>query len=381
VTHATAHTAPGSSLHDQAMSGPVYTDRYEWDGREQLRRIVREGTPETVLYTAQYDAEGSRVRANVGGTTHEYSYGAGLLHDTDGGTTYTPGIGQRRSGVDSYFHEDWLGSTRYTTAADGTLPPAASYRFDAFGNVSAFTGVDSTASKYAGAWGYRSDAGSGLQMLGLRHYDPVVGRFLNPDPIGHAGGLNLYGYVDNDPVNGVDPSGLQGVGHHYVPQSLFNSAGLPADVVAFFDQATTGPIPGGHNYSGHGSYNKAVRAMWNDYLKRYGINPRHMTVAQAERFLYAVKKSRNPLIRDFLNNYVTRRFSFSAQLQKGFSKVLQQLRRSGARPGGGLGCGLPWLDPVTNFFEIKDWLHGEAPDTRWLWRMMQPDPSKPLPVL
>ena len=39
-------------------------------------------------------------------------------------------------------------------------------------------------------------------------YDPVVGRFLSPDPIGFAGGLNLYAYTENDPVNWVDPDGL-----------------------------------------------------------------------------------------------------------------------------------------------------------------------------
>jgi RHS repeat-associated protein len=41
-----------------------------------------------------------------------------------------------------------------------------------------------------------------------RAYAPAWGRFLQPDPIGTAGGMNLYAYTDNDPVNGSDPSGL-----------------------------------------------------------------------------------------------------------------------------------------------------------------------------
>jgi RHS repeat-associated protein len=41
-----------------------------------------------------------------------------------------------------------------------------------------------------------------------RYYDPSTGRYLTPDPIGLGGGINPYVYVQNDPVNLVDPEGL-----------------------------------------------------------------------------------------------------------------------------------------------------------------------------
>jgi RHS repeat-associated protein len=41
-----------------------------------------------------------------------------------------------------------------------------------------------------------------------RFYDPETGRYISADPIGLAGGMNLYVYVENDPVNAVDPWGL-----------------------------------------------------------------------------------------------------------------------------------------------------------------------------
>jgi len=49
---------------------------------------------------------------------------------------------------------------------------------------------------------------SGLQYLRNRYYDPKTGRFTQLDPIGLAGGMNLYGFAAGDPVNFSDPFGL-----------------------------------------------------------------------------------------------------------------------------------------------------------------------------
>ena len=52
------------------------------------------------------------------------------------------------------------------------------------------------------------DGETGLVRFGARDYDPSIGRWLNKDPIRFEGGLNFYSYVGNDPVNFVDPYGL-----------------------------------------------------------------------------------------------------------------------------------------------------------------------------
>jgi RHS repeat-associated protein len=49
---------------------------------------------------------------------------------------------------------------------------------------------------------------NGLYYYRARHYSPAWGRFLQPDPIGTTGGVNLYAYVGNDPLNFTDPDGL-----------------------------------------------------------------------------------------------------------------------------------------------------------------------------
>ena len=160
-------------LEHKETSGPggVTIDQYDWDGMGKLRRLYCVGTSQE-RYRAGYDGAGTRVTSRLDGIDHTYSYGAGLLRDeagAAGSTVYTPGVSQRKNGVDHYFHQDWIGSTRYLTDASGLGVPSA-YRFDAFGNVSAFAGSDATVLKFAGGWGYQADTAGGLLLLGARYY-------------------------------------------------------------------------------------------------------------------------------------------------------------------------------------------------------------------
>jgi RHS repeat-associated protein len=188
---------------------------FRWDADGRLRE-VREGA--SSRFSATYTADGERYQNSDVGGSHLYSFG--LYDDANGGAyTYTPGLAVRRNGVDRFFHSDWLGSTRALTDGSGGLDPntggaSVPYRkrFDAYGLQSNFAGTDSpdaVVQQYAGAWGYQRDAAElGLDYLYQRYYDPALGRFITRDPIRWAGGLNLYGYVNNDPVGAADPLGL-----------------------------------------------------------------------------------------------------------------------------------------------------------------------------
>ncbi|NDY43612.1 RHS repeat-associated core domain-containing protein, partial [Dissulfurirhabdus thermomarina] len=53
------------------------------------------------------------------------------------------------------------------------------------------------------------DQETGLHYNWRRYYDPSTGRYITPDPIGLSGGVNLFSYVQNNPINYIDPYGLE----------------------------------------------------------------------------------------------------------------------------------------------------------------------------
>jgi len=116
--------------------------------------------------------------------------------------------------VTEYYHADMLGSTRIMT--DGAGDGLGEAYYTAFGQLQ-FAG---TAHRYgyAGAWGYQapsSDSPSDPYLafpflhVGARYYDPASGRFLQRDPLGIGGGVNVYAYARLRPQALVDPTGLQ----------------------------------------------------------------------------------------------------------------------------------------------------------------------------
>ena len=187
----------------------------KWDGDDNLREAYQQGT---LWVQATYNGDGLRVhKQDIFTSTHDYTWGlGGVLYDAANNTTTTPGVSQNVNGVDQFFETDWLGSTRYLTDSTGNNAPSL-FRYDAFGGRTVTTSGNwsPTESLFAGEWGYQTEwsnynePGLGLQYLQERYYDPGVGRFISQDPIGLPGGLNLYGYAGNDPVNRLDPSGLQ----------------------------------------------------------------------------------------------------------------------------------------------------------------------------
>jgi len=102
------------------------------------------------------------------------------------------------------------GSTLTAVRADGTQETESwYYSRDPFGKVDQLVGTGGTISSETGFTGASTpNQTGGFVYLRNRWYDPGTGRFLTQDPIGLAGGVNLYAYAGNNPVAYTDPFGL-----------------------------------------------------------------------------------------------------------------------------------------------------------------------------
>lgn len=160
--------------------------RYLFDGLLPVQERDGNNLP-LVTYTRGLDLSGTRQGA--GGI-------AGLLARTDH-STITP--------THAFYHSDNLGNV--TALVNSNQRIVARYLYDPFGNTLSLSGpvAEANACRFSSQ---EFHAKSGLALYARRAYAATLQRFLNRDPIGELGGLNLYGFVHNNPLNRFDPLGL-----------------------------------------------------------------------------------------------------------------------------------------------------------------------------
>jgi len=113
----------------------------------------------------------------------------------------------RKTGDEQYYYMyNGHGDVTALLDTDGSI--AASYYYDAFGNITEQTGEADNPIRYAG---YQYDEETNVYYLNARYYDPKIARFLTEDSylgsIADPLSLNLYIYCHNEPVMYIDPSG------------------------------------------------------------------------------------------------------------------------------------------------------------------------------
>ena len=201
------------------------TTTYTFDARHELIEAV---LPDSTKIDYRYAADGnlqSRTKTNPDGTTQSIHYLVDINlpssqvvaeYDDTGKpiATYTYGdelLQRIKSGLNSYYHHDGHGNVIALTDDSGAA--TQTYGFDAWGNQVETSGADDNSYQYASE---RYDSDLGLIYLRARWYDPKAGRFISPDDaVGLSKlpvSLNKYLYANTDPVNRVDPSGMQSLG-------------------------------------------------------------------------------------------------------------------------------------------------------------------------
>jgi RHS repeat-associated protein len=176
---------------------PILRDTYQTVGDQQSIAL-----PQRVFYLAD-------ANYNVTGLL-KYDSGSGTWQAVER-YTYTP------YGAVTYRNADW------TTASSS-----------ANNNTILYTG-------------HTLDLSTGLYYYRARYYDAVLERFINRDPIGYSGGLNLYEYVGDDPTTRTDPSGLAW-------QCFYDGTGTISVTI----DARGMSIMGGHPFFGGGTWNVKV---------------------------------------------------------------------------------------------------------------------------
>ncbi len=210
--------ADGNLTWGPIRNGAAYAyTNFTYDARN---RLVQGGAVSNV-----FDPAGNRISTRAGGVTNDfqvapvggvsqvlalypsggsgrnYIYGQGLLYELSG------------AGAGYYYHYDQRGSVVAVTDDSGNVIYRAEY--SPYGTIIYSAGSYSTPFGYNGRYGVQTDS-SGLLYMRARFYSPDLCRFLNADPIGFAGGWNVYAFADGNPVANVDPDGLQAIAQQFL---------------------------------------------------------------------------------------------------------------------------------------------------------------------
>ncbi len=165
--------------------GGTETRRFVYDGWLPIVEIVAtSSTTATNSYIWGKDLSGSFQGAGGVG---------GLLAVKQGNAWYFP-FYDANGNITAYVDEN------------GSI--VAEYVYDAFGETIAKSGSMADAFSFRFSTKY-FDAETSLYYYGYRFYAPVLHRWLNRDPSGERGGLNVYGFCGNNSINGIDYNGLK----------------------------------------------------------------------------------------------------------------------------------------------------------------------------
>ena len=202
-------------------------------------RLKTSGIGASPIATYTYNGRGERVKKDgLTITYYHYDQGGQLIAETDAaGVTQVEYIyidGQPVSivtgGTLNFIHNDHLGTPQQISDATQAIVWQADY--SPFGDATITTSLITNNLRFPGQY---YDEETGLHYNYYRYYDPKLGRYVTSDPIGLFAGTNTYTYVVNNPINFIDPIGLDSVSigfggsFHYGPGGVNASSSIGID--------------------------------------------------------------------------------------------------------------------------------------------------------
>lgn len=198
-------------ISESSFETPLRSATFSYDRFNRLKQV----TGQNLIANYKVSANDRRVEKSVGGKTTRFVYAQNgqLLYERDLETNrpsqhlYFDGqpIGLVRNGTLYRVQTDHLG--RPEALVTNSANPTTVWRSLLFAfNRQVIT--DQIGGYNIGFPGQYHDEETGFIYNNFRDYDPATGRYLQPDPIGLAGGLNPYGYVGGNPVSSTDAFGL-----------------------------------------------------------------------------------------------------------------------------------------------------------------------------
>ncbi|NMY80519.1 RHS repeat protein [Pseudomonas rhodesiae] len=301
------YDAFGNLTQERRGKGQQLVTEYRYDSQHRLIEITR-SNGQTARY--RYDPFGRRISKTVDGITTEFFWqGDTLIAEHQAGRhrsyLYEPdsfrplallqGFGPKET-QPYHYQLDHLGTPQELTAPDGEIVWSAHYR--AYGEIARLdVGKIDNPLRFQGQY---FDEESGLHYNRHRYYNPDIGRYLTPDPVKLAGGINSYQYALN-PTGWVDPLGLNTCpgGDGCKPEVAANE---PAKTVKADEGDAVLPKTGGAERSAKYSANWKTASLSENIVKFAGTDPTVTTTDKGKK-IYKNPLNGIEVVEDINGNY------------------------------------------------------------------------------
>ncbi len=216
-----AHCKRGNTLTQTNIATGTVT-YFTWDYQNRLTEVKVVSSTGTVLNDEKftYDVFGNRIGVSLNGTQTLYTVydGSNPYIDFNGSGTLTERYLTNPDALSQFYGQvsaggtvqwiltDNIDSIREVVDSSGNSLDAIAY--DPWGTIlSQSNAANAPRMMYAGG---AYDPITGMYTDGARELNPADGRWMSQDPFGFAtGAFNLYGYVYNNPLKMIDPTGLE----------------------------------------------------------------------------------------------------------------------------------------------------------------------------